>query len=103
MKVAFKILVACGLLTAGNYLTVTPVAVAQVTPVWKHCSPNQGAVGPFYIIPPGMSPGNSRFCSVMYLSAAEATTWACYRNGHGNGPWPQMTTSYYGFGPFFCP
>lgn len=76
----------------GMMMTAVPqTASAQVAPQWFHCSPNQGAVGPFYVIPPGVK-RTGMFCTITFLAEVEATYWACYRNSRNNGPWPQMTS-----------
>lgn len=64
-----------------------------VKPTWTHCSPNIGAIGPFFVIPPGVSKSGMN-CSQIFFTEAAATNWACYRNGRGNGLWPQMTSPF---------
>lgn len=69
--------------------TISQPASAQAAKSWSHCSPNVGAVGPFFVIPPGFSKAGLN-CTLIFFSEKEATNWACYRSGRGNGYWPQI-------------
>lgn len=89
------------LIMAGLLPGVIPqVATAQssfpATPTWQHCSPNRGAVGPFYVVRTGPA-SKGMHCGQFFLSAGEALGHACYLkylfvNG-GNDKWPQTTSS----------
>lgn len=89
-------LVMAGLLPGA----IPQAAMAQssfpTTPTWQHCSPNRGAVGPFYVVRTGPA-SKGMYCGQFFLSAAEALGHACYLkylyvNG-GNDKWPQTTSS----------
>tara|TARA_R110000751_G_scaffold234229_3_gene335589 strand:+ start:215283 stop:215588 length:306 start_codon:yes stop_codon:yes gene_type:complete len=101
MKKVLATLAIAGTVLAGHSFIDMKVADAQGRYTWKHCSPNPGAVGPFYIVAPTASTAGL-YCSVAYLSAQEAIGNACFRNSHGNGPWPQLSVPSYGMPQFGC-
>ncbi len=112
MKNTIAILAVAGTMISSHSVTLPQIANAQaakvqlaaqhVAKVWKHCSPNNGAVGPFFVIAPGVS-ASGLFCSQQFFSAKEAVNWACYRNSRGNGYWPQFKNPSYGMPTLFCP
>lgn len=89
--------------------TATAQASWVTTPTWQHCSPNRGAVGPFYVMKSGPQ-SKAMHCGQHFLSPGEATGMACHNKylfvAGGNDLWPQTTSSVpiYGFssGDFNC-
>lgn len=100
---AVRMLAAAAFLAAA----VAPLpmsSTAQAQGTWyHHCSPNPGAIGPHYIVPPNVS-RTGLHCFEAFWSLQEATSRACYFTSlRRNMVWPQMTASVPAYGiPISC-
>ena len=102
-------LIMVGLLPGALPQAAMAQSSLTTTATWQHCSPNRGAVGPFYVVRTGPASKGMQ-CGQFFLSAGEALGHACYLKYAivfgGNDLWPQTTSSVvikgFSAGDFYC-